>query len=357
MAEARKRPKFGDRIAYLLFRCVVLFFRVLPLPLSVGVGRLIAAMWWRIDQKHSQRVTDQILMAYCGELSRERAHEIMKGMYRHFGTCLAEVVRIPFMKKEELETLIDWNGYDKTFDSLLAEGKGIIFATGHLGNWELCGSAFFMRGWSAGAVARPLNNPLIDEYVRNIREACGQSIWDKRGVYRTMFRVLKENKGFGILVDQDGGKHGEFIPFFGKMASTLPTTADLAIRTGAPVVVACFHRTDKPMRFRLWVSSIRHATPGADPVEEKKWLLTLLNQDLEAAIRQAPEQWVWIQKRWKTRPPEEAESESSVPTTQQPATGRVAQAIKPRTRNPENDPAAEAKNAASSELEEFYGGK
>lgn len=239
------------------------------------------------------------------EVPPEEIARRARAVYRHFGAMLAECVRLPDVTPDTVDSYVDWGGQDATLAALLAEGKGILYATGHIGNWEAGGFFMHLKGLSAGAVARPLDNPRLDRYVKSIRQARGQAIWDKRGVVRTVVRALRNGGAVGMLVDQDGGRAGEFVPFFGRPASTLTTPVDLALRTGTPIVVAGMHRADRPMRFRFRMREPLRPDPDADRSEERARLLRAVNDGLEALIREEPAQWLWLHRRWKTRPKDE----------------------------------------------------
>jgi len=262
-------------------------------------------MLYRLDVRHRRRVEEQMQTALGNERSAEEIRALARGVYSHFGTMLAEFVRLPQINAAWVEEHVNWNGYDRLFRDLLAEGRGIIYATGHLGNWEAGGAIMAVAGLCSTAVARPLDNPLLEHYVNAIREACGQTILRKFGVIRSVVRALRRGQAIGLLVDQDAGRQGVFVPFFGKSASTIPTPADIAMRTGAPIIVAAMHRAEQPMKFivrgqpPLWPSGER------DRQAERLRLLTAINEHLASLIRQAPEQWLWLHRRWKTRPKEE----------------------------------------------------
>jgi Kdo2-lipid IVA lauroyltransferase/acyltransferase len=197
---------------------------------------------------------------------------------------------------------VDWGGQERTFRELLAEGRGVLFATGHLGNWEMSGAVMRLRGFCQATLARPLDNALLDRYVNAVRSRSGLKVIAKFGAIRGVVRRLRAGQGVGMLMDQDGGRQGVFAPFFGVDASTLPTAADLAIRTGSPIVVAAMHRTDQPLRFVCRMEPTLRPDPKADAREERMRLVGEMNRQLENLIRAAPAQWLWMHRRWKTRP-------------------------------------------------------
>ncbi|MFH0911033.1 MAG: lysophospholipid acyltransferase family protein [Planctomycetota bacterium] len=298
MSKTRKGP-LRIRIEYAAARALAGLLYLLPFRPAVLLGQGLALVLFALDRRHRERCTGAIRAAL--HVERGEARRLARAMYLHLGTLLAEFPRIAELNRDTLEAHVDWGAAPEEIERLLARGRGVIFITGHIGNWELCGSAFAVRGYSKGAVARPLDNPRIDAWIRGLRESRGQEIWDKFGAMREALRALREGRGFGILIDQDGGRDGVFAPFFGRTASSMPAAADLALRTGAPLMAAAFHRTG-PMRFRLEVSRPFYATPGADRAEERVRLVARCNAELEAIIRKRPEQWLWLHRRWKTEP-------------------------------------------------------
>jgi len=289
-------------LEYAAVRLAAFLFRALPLPAAVGLGRGLGAAFHRLDGRHRERVVSQVLTAFQGEFTDADARRVAREMYRHLGTMLVEFIRVPMLAREALPLMVDWGGHDRTIAAIVDRGKGAIFATGHIGNWEMSGGVFHQMGFMDGAIARPLDNPLLDAYVYRIRRSHGQQIWEKFGALRPVLRALREGRGIGILVDQDAGQRGVFVPFFGRPASTMPTPADLALHTGAPLVPCAFQRLDRPLHYRFTMREPLYADPESDPAAERLRLLEGMNQGLEGIIREAPAQWLWLHRRWKTQP-------------------------------------------------------
>ncbi len=306
MGKKAPRSPGWDGLQTLAARGLFRVFAGLPLPLAGALGRSIAAVFHRCDQRHGRRVAEQMRLALGPELPAARIQELTRRMYAHFGLMLAEFSRLPALTPERIDQIVNW-GDDLAALQELTRRTGVIFATGHIGNWEFTGFASQIKGLSVGAVARPLDNPRLDEFVRGIRQCRGQEIWDKFGAMRQTLRVLKAGQSFGILVDQDAGQRGLFVPFFGLPASTIPTPADLALHTGAPIVCAVYQRTadGRPLHFDFRHRPPIYPDPSAPREAERLRLLTLVNKQLADLIRQAPEQWLWLHRRWKTRPPGE----------------------------------------------------
>lgn len=302
VSKRKKRRHLNERLAYIAVRLAACVFGSLPLGAAAALGRFLGRAYCRIDSRHRELSVTQMMNAYAGEISEEEARALTRAMYIHLGTMLAEFVRIPKLTKENIDRYVDWGNCLEKLKEVLAEGKGAILASGHIGNWEVSGAAFALKGINSGAVARPLDNPLLNTYVKRIRQHSGQKIWDKVGAVRRIVRVLKNRGGFGILVDQDAGQRGLFVPFFALEASTIPTHVDLALMDGAPIVTIGIHRVGRPMCFKVKMGPVRRPDPEAEKETERRRLLCLVNKDLEDIIRESPSQWLWIHRRWKTRP-------------------------------------------------------
>lgn len=306
---AKKRNSTAmNYLQYAAVRLLMWILWVLPMPIAVGLGRLGGAIFWAVDKRHRRRAFDQMSLAYRGDMGEREIRQNVWRMYQHFGIAMIELVRLPQVPTEEIYRTYLWHGNDILARKLVAEGKGLIYCTGHVGNWEASGFYGARLGLMNGAIARPLDNPLLNRLLVDIRTSWGMTVYDKIGAMRHVMRDLRRGKSIGILVDQDAGKRGTFVPFFGIPASTLTIVADLAIRTGAPVLVAASFRDPKPMHFRVDALGPLRAIPGAPRDQERIRLTREMNRMMEALIRQHPEQWFWVHRRWKTRPPDETDT-------------------------------------------------
>lgn len=297
---ARQQSQTRSRIEYAVVAAVAAFFSILP----YSIGRILAYagadVWRRFNRRHRQRAVDQS-MARLG-IGREEAEALIKKNYRHYAMIFFEVTKLRSMSPEELRSRTNLNGCDKMIQDALAQGKGLVTLTGHLGNWEWGCAVMGMLGAASGAIARPLDNPYIDNYVNRIREKTGVTVWSKFNCVRRAANVLKRGEGFMAVVDQDGGRRGCMVPFLGELGSTMTTPVDLAIRFGAPVYAGAVMRDVKagPGHFILESGQVHWPRMDRDPEAERMRLLTAVNADLSEIIRKYPEQWIWIHKRWKT---------------------------------------------------------
>ncbi len=212
------------------------------------------------------------------------------------------------MRAEDFPEHIDGlQPFDALLARLRAEEKGVILVTAHFGNWEWCNSCARVLGLRGGSIARPLDNPRLNEFVRSVRERNGLRIFDKAGAIRKALGALRDNNAVGVLIDQDAGWGGMMSPFLGKPASTLTIPVELAIRAGSPLVTAVLrrntgrHAVPGGRRFTLVFNPVPYRPdPGAEAGAEARRLTDALNDGLSGMILSAPEQWFWLHRRWKS---------------------------------------------------------
>ena len=300
-APSKSDPKrFRRAVEYYGARVVVFVLSLIPLGAASWLGRRLGDMARLLDKRHRERAEQQ--SAERLGLDAKAAHEFAKRNFRNYGMSLAEFSHLRRMRPKDFPRYVDLEEFGEFTRALLAEGKGLIFITAHFGNWEWCNSCAAYLKVTGGSIARPLDNPRLNEYVRYIRERNGLKIFDKSGAIRKALGALKNNEIAGVLIDQDAGHQGMMSPFLGKPASTITIPVELAIRTGSPIIVVGLRRGgDGGKRFTmLYTREARRANPEADPDVEVRRLVDQLNDDLGKMIMQAPDQWFWIHRRWKS---------------------------------------------------------
>jgi KDO2-lipid IV(A) lauroyltransferase len=221
---------------------------------------------------------------------------VVDGVYRSIGRLIVTISRFPKINRSNVSEWIRYEGFEH-YERAKKCGEGVLFATAHLGNWELSAFAHALMTEKMSIVVRPLDNPLIDEIVETRRALSGNTLLSKRDFARSILHSLRNNEPVGILVDQNSaGDNAAFVPFFGKQACTNLTFAKLAARSGATVIPG----------FAVWSESERRyvlkfyppVMMSGDPVEDT----ARIQSAVETAIREYPDQWLWIHRRWKTRP-------------------------------------------------------
>ncbi len=209
------------------------------------------------------------------------------------------VCPLPFYHAENVHKWIRYEGFEH-YQTAKQRGAGVLFATAHLGNWELSAFAHALMTERMNVVVRPLDNPLIDDLVETRRALSGNFLLSKREFARGILQALRKNEPVGILVDQNSSADTDiFVPFFGKPASTSLAFAKLAARSGAAVIpgFAVWSREERKYILRFYPEVPMTGDAAEDTAR--------IQSSIEAAIRENPDQWLWIHRRWKTRPPGE----------------------------------------------------
>lgn len=221
---------------------------------------------------------------------------MIDGVFESIGRLLVAFARFPEITRANVGDWIRYEGFEH-YRCAKERGRGVLFATAHLGNWELSAYAHALLTEPMNVVVRPLDNPLIDDLVETRRALSGNKLLSKRDFARSIFHALRANEPVGILVDQNSSaENGTFVPFFGVPACANLTFARLAARSGAAVIPG----------FALWNAQERKYVlkfyPAVEMTGDAEEDTRRIQGAVEAAIREAPDQWLWIHRRWKTRP-------------------------------------------------------
>ncbi len=229
-------------------------------------------------------------------LSDGQRERVIDGVFRSIARLLVAFARFPRIGRENVSEWIRYEGFDH-FEEALGRGKGVLFATAHLGNWELSAFAHALMAAPMHVVVRPLDNPKIDALVSSYRKASGNHVIQKKDFARGILKALSANEAVGILIDQNTGlEEGVFVDFFGIPACANPGIARLAAHSGAAVIpgFALWSEVERRYVLRFYPPVEITGDPAADTQR--------LQSSIEAVIREHPDQWLWIHRRWKTRP-------------------------------------------------------
>jgi KDO2-lipid IV(A) lauroyltransferase len=229
----------------------------------------------------------------------EDGPRVTDGVFRSIARLLASFAQFPRITRANVHEWIRYDGFEN-FQNALACGRGVLVATAHLGNWELSAFAHAYLAAPMNIVVRPLDNPRIDALVEQRRALSGNRIIEKKDAARGILKALAAKEAVGILIDQNTTlDQGVFVDFFGKKACAGNAFVKLAHHSGAVVVLG----------FALWSEQERRYVlrfyPPVPMTGDVAQDTQRLHAELEAVIRQYPDQWLWIHRRWKTRPPGE----------------------------------------------------
>ena len=291
----RRRSAFRNWTEYLLALGVLKSLEWAPLP----VANLLARGWCAMLDRalpRLRRVALRNLSLGMPELDSAARQRIVDGVFRSLARLLVALAKFPSIHRSNLDDWIRLEGGEH-FEEALRAGRGVLFATAHLGNWELSALAHALLRAPMHIVVRPLDNPLIDRLVERRRTLTGNHLIEKKDFARGILKALGANEAVGILIDQNASPaEGVFVDFFGLPACASTGFAKLAAHSGAAVIPG----------FALWSDAERRYILRFDPplriTGDAARDTQTLQSALEATIRKYPDQWLWIHRRWKTRP-------------------------------------------------------
>jgi KDO2-lipid IV(A) lauroyltransferase len=270
-----------------------------PLGIAYRLGRLYARLLDRAIPR-LRRVARRNLALALPEETPSRHAEIVDGVFRSIARVLVVFAKFPQIRRENLEQWIRLEGGEH-FEAARRAGRGVLFATAHFGNWEFSAFAHALMADPMSVVVRPLDNPLIDAMVERRRGLSGNRTIGKKDFARSILKALAANQAVGILIDQNASRSdGVFVDFFGVKASAATGFAKFAAHSGAAVIPGFAIWSEQERRYIL-----RFHPPLKMTGDAARDTQTLQSK-LEEAIREFPDQWLWIHRRWKTRPEGEA---------------------------------------------------
>lgn len=304
MKKKKKKGPWLIYIEYLAVRCLVKFFSILPYNIASDAGGLIGRTGYLIDSRH-RRIALKNLRTAFPEKNKDEISLIAKKAFENLGRSAAETMHIASNDTEYLHrilnALITMEGRGH-LDKAAKQGKGNLILTAHFGNWELLGIALAASGYPLNVVARPMDNPLIEEILLSLRSKTGARVIPKKGGVREILRRLKKGEGVGMLIDQNTSRHeGMFVDFFGHPASTNRGPALIAMKSGAPVIPIFIIREGKSRHRIVFMEEVvlyRSRNIEKDILANTEKFTKII----ESNIRKYPEQWFWMHQRWKTRP-------------------------------------------------------
>jgi KDO2-lipid IV(A) lauroyltransferase len=303
MPRHKVRRRWLDYLVYLAVRLLVALAQALTIEQSYALASFLAWMIYRVDARHRQVGMENLARAFGGQFTESQRDQIVRGVYRHFCRMLMEILHTP----RKLH-LTNWRdrvllvGHEAVMDQLITGGRSMIFLTGHYGNWELAGYVFGLFGFPTVSVARTLDNPYLDRYLRSFRQRTGQSLIPKTGGFDQMVEVLQTGRVLSFLADQDAGQRGLYVEFFGRPASTHKAIALLAIEHQAPVVVGVARRIGPGFRYEIRCEDIIDPVSLTGTADDVRLLTQRFTSALERLIRQDPTQYLWLHRRWKHQP-------------------------------------------------------
>ena len=284
------------RFEYLAVRTVAVCVRVIPAPLVERVGAVLGLAFFVLDRAHRRVAEQNVAAAFPARTARER-RQIVRGAFAHFGRLLFALLKFSTLSPDAMLARIEFEGEERV-RLAHAQGKGVLFVTGHFGFWELQAMVHALRLGPMAVLARSLDNCRLNGLLEAMRTRTGNSVIYRQGAMRRVMRLLQSGQGVGILIDQHiQSRDAIYVSFFDRLAATTPAVAALALRTGAPVV-PLFALPLGGLRYRLVYEAPVEPPPAAsaDAIHEFTQRCTDV---LEMYVRRHPELWLWMHRRWR----------------------------------------------------------
>lgn len=310
----KKLRRFYQRMIHetlgLLLRLLLILFRILPFPAAQGFGRMLGSLTGCLLPRQRNLVAEQLRFAFGSKYTDAEYNRLEKRVFEHFGISLMEMLKLANMRRKELLDMVDGKGVEKLLKTAQS-GQGMVFVGSHTGNWEFLGAWLAYQGLQINVVAR--ENPIdrVGSILLRIRNRSGlQSIpRDTPDMGKKVIQALKSGAAVGLLIDQDSRRmKGVFADFLGHPAHTPVGPAVLALRYKIPVFY-CFTARRQDGRHGIVCEGpaeiIRTGDFRADVIANTY----RFNQRISRWIEDHPEQWVWVHRRWQTRPAHEVKGE------------------------------------------------
>lgn len=278
--------------------------RLLPRSVMLGLGQGLGRFWGILDRRHLEIALDNLRHAFP-DWPEERLQRSALAVYAHFGRVLFDILWLRGRPKERVLPLMAEVVGREHVEKAMAAGRGILYATAHIGNWEMQGLAHAWTFAPFSVVARPLDNPELDRRLNAVRVQAGNTVIYKQRALGNVLKTLRGGGAVAILVDQNVQEQdGIFVDFFGRPAATTTVVAAVAIKTGC-VLGAGYTQMRSDGRYRLIYEPPIEWTPSGDRQRDVAELTQRVTKVIEGWVREVPEQWLWMHRRWKTRPPGE----------------------------------------------------
>lgn len=301
-ATVKPKPLMGNRLQYWPVAMFVGLIGLLPRPLAHAAGILIGKLVYHVHPRLRRVGLRNLELAFPEKSAQERTR-ILRAVYVSLGRLLGEACLFPTYTQRNSSQIAVYQGFEN-FEAAERRGKGVLLLTGHFGGWEVGSFFHSIQGHPMQIVVRPLDNPYVDAMVAQYRGLHGNTMIPKNDFARGLIAAMRKNRTVGILMDTNmTSPQGAFVDFFGIPACTASGLARVALHTDAAVVPA-FTIWDPELRkyrveFDRAVELVRTGDTEADTLANT----ARFTKVIEEYVRRYPDQWLWVHRRWKTRPP------------------------------------------------------
>lgn len=299
-----KHGKVQTALEYATARTLLTSLGWLPRPLALAAGRGVGRLAYTFVGRLRRTGSRNLELAFP-EMSEDERERILRGCFANLGRLLGEFSHFPRATPESLRRIVECQGIEN-LEAARADGRGVIIVTGHLGAWEMISFALSAFGYPFSFLVRRIDNPKVELLIEKTRTRFGNRSIDKRSAARPMLQMLKAGDTVGLLADLNTQQHeGIFVDFFGMPASTTAGLAKIALRTQAAILPIFSPWDEQRRRFLIRIEPPLTIERTGNEDEDIRGLTSQITSLIESYVRRYPDQWLWIHKRWNTRPPGE----------------------------------------------------
>jgi KDO2-lipid IV(A) lauroyltransferase len=301
----KKKPHpVRDWLLYVAVRVLMIFLCLVEVRTSLRFACFLGDLLWRYYQRGRQRALDNLRASFPDQ-TEEWIEQTGRRSFQQLVMLTIDVLVMPRLVQKH-----NWRQYARFTKAeypkwMMKEGKGLILVTAHYGNFELIGYMAGLFGFDVYSVARPLDNKYLNRFLYGLRQRHGLKLVDKKGAAQMMPQIIEQGSTLGFIADQDAGRKGVFVDFFGRKASTYKSIGLLAITYNLPIAVGCTRRVGDEFFFEYVLSRIIFPREWADQEDPLTWVSAAYTKAIEDFVRDDPTQYWWVHRRWKTRPKEE----------------------------------------------------
>ena len=302
----KKHNPFVDWLHYLMLRVLIIFLYLFDVETNLNFACFLGRLLWKHYHRGRKRALDNLHASYP-EKSEQWILQIGQRSFEHIAMLAIDVLFTPRLVKT-----YNWRNYSRYKNTerakwLMREGRGLLMVAAHYSNFEIIGYLMGLFGFNIYSIARPLDNRFISDYLYGVRKRAGQRLIDKKGAAELMEKITSTGANLCFIVDQDAGKKGIFVDFFGRKASTYKSIGLLAITYNVPIAVGYSRRIDNRFYFEIGVNRIIFPEEWAEKDNPLEWITAEYTKAIEEFVRQDPSQYWWLHRRWKHRPKNEKE--------------------------------------------------
>ncbi|MEK6409568.1 MAG: lysophospholipid acyltransferase family protein [Acidobacteriota bacterium] len=298
---ARKRSAFRNLIEFVPAWLLLKLLAVLPREAAIGAGKLIATAAYHLHGR-LRRVGYRNLALAMPELNPGERRVIIREVFMNLGRLLGEFSQFKKITRQNIAKLVEYDGFEN-YKRASERGRGVLMLTGHVGAWELCAFAQGVYGHPLSFLVRPLDNPLLDRIITDYREISGNRTINKNRAVKPVLEILRRGQDVGLLIDVNTlPDQGIFCDFFGIPACSTTGLAVFALRADAPVVPGFLIWDEQRRKHRLRFEPEIPLVRTGDFKEEVMINTARFTKVIEDYARRYPDHWLWVHKRWHTRP-------------------------------------------------------